>query len=102
MKKPTDSTKIGLREIATIAKVSVASVSRVLNGNSRVDPAIRSSVLSAATKLGVDLSQRNKSRTLAFLLSNRLMLHPFHSRVLSGAEAYCAAHGWDMIFLSFN
>ena len=30
------------------------------------------------------------------------MLHPFHSRVLSGAEAHCAANGWDMIFLSFN
>jgi DNA-binding LacI/PurR family transcriptional regulator len=95
-------TKIGLREIAALSKVSVASVSRVLNGNSRVDPAIRKVVLSAAEKLEVDLSKRNKAKTLAFLLSNRVMLHPFHSRVLSGAEAHCAANGWDMVFLSFN
>jgi DNA-binding LacI/PurR family transcriptional regulator len=39
---------------------------------------------------------------LAFVLSNRAMLHAFHSRILSGAEAHCAAHGWDMVFLSFN
>jgi len=94
--------KIGLREIAAEAHVSVPTVSRVLNGNSRVDPAIQAVVLQAAAKLDVDLSQRNKAKSLAFILSNRLMLHPFHSRVLSGAEAQCAAHGWDMVFLSFN
>lgn len=99
--KPPQS-KIGLREIAEIAQVSVATVSRVLNGNNRVDPAIQTQVLQAAAKLDVDVSQRNKAKALAFLLSNRLMLHPFHSRVLSGAEAYCASHGWDMVFLSFH
>ena len=104
MKKSTDpkKNKIGLREIATQASVSVATVSRVLNGNNRVDPAIREVVLDAAAKLNVDLSQRNKTKALAFLLSNRAMLHAFHSRILLGAEAYCAANGWDMVFLSFN
>ena len=94
--------KIGLREIAAEANVSVATVSRVLNGNNRVDPAIREVVLNAAAKLDVDLSQRNKTKALAFLLSNRAMLHAFHSRILLGAEAYCAANGWDMVFLSYN
>jgi DNA-binding LacI/PurR family transcriptional regulator len=94
--------KVGLREIAALAKVSASTVSRVLNGNSRVDPTIRKIVLDAAARLDVDLSQRNKSKALAFLLSNRAVLHAFHSRVLSGAEAHCAAHGWDMVFLSFN
>jgi DNA-binding LacI/PurR family transcriptional regulator len=94
--------KVGLREIAALSKVSVASVSRVLNGNSRVAPSLRSAVLAAAAKLNVDLSQPTKGRTLAFLFSNRLMLHPFHSRLLAGAEAHCAANGWDIIFLSFN
>ncbi len=94
--------KVGLREIAAVAQVSVATVSRVLNGNNRVDPTIQARVMEAATKLDVDVSQRNKAKALAFILSNRLMLHPFHSRVLSGAEAHCAAHGWDMVFLSFN
>lgn len=94
--------KTGLREIAAIASVSITTVSRVLNGNNRVDAAIQQRVLSAAAKLNVDLSKRNKTKALAFLLSNRAMLHPFHSRVLQGAEACCAAHGWDIIFLSFN
>lgn len=104
MKESTDprKNKIGLREIAAEAKVSVATVSRVLNGNNRVDPSIREVVLDAAAKLNVDLSQRNKTKALAFLLSNRAMLHAFHSRILLGAEAYCAANGWDMVFLSFN
>jgi DNA-binding LacI/PurR family transcriptional regulator len=94
--------KPGLQQIAKAAHVSVATVSRVLNGNSRVDRALQKAVLDAAAKLEIDLSQRNKTKALAFLLSNRAMLHAFHSRILTGAEAHCAAHGWDMVFLSFN
>jgi DNA-binding LacI/PurR family transcriptional regulator len=94
--------KVGLREIATAANVSIATASRVLTGNSRVAPGIQKTVLEEARKLGIDPSQRNKAKSLAFLLSNRAMLHAFHSRILSGAEAHCAAHGWDMVFLSFN
>ena len=94
--------KVGLREIASAARVSTATVSRVLNGNNRVDPAIQQVVLAAAARLGVDISRRNKTKALAFLLSNRAMLHAFHSRILSGAEAHCAANGWDMVFLAFK
>lgn len=94
--------KVGLLEIASAAGVSVATVSRVLNGNNRVDPAIQKTVLEAARNLNVDLSQRNKTKALAFVLSNRAPLESFQSRVLAGAEAFCTAHGWDILFLSFN
>jgi DNA-binding LacI/PurR family transcriptional regulator len=94
--------KLGLREIAAAAHVSVATASRVLNGNNRVDPALQKVVLDAAAKLNVDISQRNRTKALAFLLGNRTMMHTFHYRILLGAEAYCSARGWDMIFLSFN
>ena len=94
--------KVGLREIAAAAGVSLATVSRVLNGNSRVDPAIQKAVLDAAAGLDIDLSQRNKTKAIAFLQCNRTMLHAFHSRILVGAEQCCAAHGWDMVFLSFS
>jgi DNA-binding LacI/PurR family transcriptional regulator len=93
--------KLGLREIASAAQVSVATVSRVLNGSNRVDPDLQRSVLKAASRLGIDLSQRNKAKALAFLLSNRTVMHSFHSRILQGAEAYCAERGWDVVFLSF-
>src|SRR5580658_7491456 len=94
--------KVGLREVAAAAGVSLATVSRVLNGNSRVDPGIQKSVLDAAAKLDIDLSQRNKTKAIAFLQCNRNMMHAFHSPILVGAEQCCAAHGWDMVFLSFN
>lgn len=100
--KPVKGKKLGLREIATEANVSMATVSRVLNGNSRVSPEIQKLVLEAAAKLDFDPSQRNKSKALAFVLSNRAMLHPFHSRILIGAETYCAQHGWDIVFLLYN
>ncbi len=103
MKKASSKNrKVGLREIASAANVSVATASRVLSGNTRVDRDIKKIVLEQAKKLGIDPAQRNKTKTLAFLLSNRAMLHAFHSRILSGAEAHCTANGWDMVFLSFN
>lgn len=94
--------KACLRDVAASAGVSVATVSRVLNGNNRVDPVIQKKVLEAAAKLDVDPSQRNKTKALAFLLCNRTMMHAFHSRILIGAQEQCAEHGWDMIFLPFN
>src|SRR6202167_441630 len=101
-KAPSKKSKVGLREIASAANVSVATASRVLSGNTRVDRDIQKIVLEQAKKLGIDPAQRNKTKTLAFLLSNRAMLHAFHSRILSGAEAHCTANGWDMVFLSFH
>lgn len=97
-KKP----KIGLREIAGAAKVSVATASRVLSGNNRVAPEIQKAVWEQAKKLGVDPTQRNRTKSLAFILCNRAMLHAFHSRILSGAEAHCAANGWEMLYLSYK
>jgi DNA-binding LacI/PurR family transcriptional regulator len=94
--------KVGLREIASSAGVSISTVSRILNGNIRVDPDLRQVVLSAVTKLGIDLSQRDKTKAFVFLLSNRGMSDAFHSRILLGAEAACVAHGWDILFLSYN
>jgi DNA-binding LacI/PurR family transcriptional regulator len=99
---PSKKSKLGLREIASAAQVSIATVSRVLNGSNRVDPAIRKSVLAAAADLDIDLSQRNRTKALAFLLSNRAMQHVFHSSILLGAEAYCAARHWELIFQSSN
>src|SRR5258708_10967698 len=98
--RASKKTKLGLREIASAAQVSIATVSRVLNGSNRVDPAIRKSVLAAAAELDVDLTERNKTKALAFLLSNRPVQHVFHSNILLGAEAYCAARGWELVFQS--
>jgi DNA-binding LacI/PurR family transcriptional regulator len=100
--KPVKKGRLGLREIASAANVSIATVSRVLNGSKRVDATIQRAVLAAAAELDVDFSQRNKTKALAFLLSNRAMQHAFHSRILLGAEAHCAARGWELVFQSLD
>jgi DNA-binding LacI/PurR family transcriptional regulator len=93
-----------LHDVARLAKVSPATVSRVVASNPSVDPAIRRQVYRAAEKLGVDLEQRRKgkSKVLAFLLANRDVLHSFQARVLLGAETYCSQHNWELLFMSFR
>ena len=44
----------------------------------------------------------SRTRIIAFLLSNRGVLHPFHSAVLMGAEAFCAEHDYALLFVPFQ
>ncbi|HET9179734.1 MAG TPA: LacI family DNA-binding transcriptional regulator [Terriglobia bacterium] len=94
--------KLRVQELATRASVSVATVSRILNGSARVSQELQDRVRKAAAEIGINLQDTTRSRTVAFVLGNRHMLHMFHSRVLAGAQDYCTAHGWDAIFLSYN
>jgi DNA-binding LacI/PurR family transcriptional regulator len=91
-----------LRDIAKLANVSAATVSRVANGNPQVDAEIQARVYAAARQLGVDLTSTRKNRVIAFVLGNRDSLNEFQSRILLGAEAYCNQHGWDLQFISFR
>ncbi len=92
------------RDIGRAAKVSPATVSRVARGNPTVDPAIRNRVKSVAARLGVALGEKRgeSGRMLAFLLSNRDVLHSFQARILVGAQSYCARMNRELVFLSFQ
>ncbi len=46
--------------------------------------------------------RESRTRIIAFLLSNRGVLHPFHSAVLMGAEAFCAEHDYALLFVPFQ
>jgi DNA-binding LacI/PurR family transcriptional regulator len=94
--------KVTLEEVARASGLSIATVSRVINGSVRVRPNLNERVIKAAVKLGFDLERRNTSRIVAFLLSNRPVLHPFHSAVLVGAEAHCAANDFGVLFLPLH
>lgn len=96
--------KTTLHSLAQAAKVSPATVSRIVAGNPTVDPEIRMHVRKVAEKLGIDLEERRKgrSRIIAFLLANRDVLHNFQARVLLGAEAHCSQHNWELLFMSFH
>lgn len=95
-------TKTTLRDVAQLANVSSATVSRVANGNPQVDAEIGARVLAAAKELGIDLTRSRKNRTIAFVLGNRDALNEFQSRILLGAEGYCLQQGWDLHFISFR
>lgn len=101
MKQKSEDKK-NLGDVAKLAGVSIATVYRVASGNADVSREIQKRVRDAAAKLEIGLDRRKKTNVLAFLLSNRDMLHPFHSHVLMGAEAACTARGWDMIFQIFR
>jgi DNA-binding LacI/PurR family transcriptional regulator len=96
--------KITLDDLARAAKVSPATVSRVVAGVPTVDPALRMKVRKIAEKLGVDLEQRRRSQSkvVTFLLGNRDILHPFQARLLMGAGACCTENNWEVLFLCFN
>lgn len=91
-------------DVAKLAGVSTATVSRVARGQFNVDSAIRARVRKAAGELGLDLEQRRneKSTIIAFLLSNRDVLHSFQSHILLGAEAYCSAQRKELLFMSLR
>jgi DNA-binding LacI/PurR family transcriptional regulator len=82
----------------------MATVSRVARGQSTVDPAIRARVMKAAKEIGLDLEQRRheKSSIIAFILSNRDVLHSFQARILLGAENYCSSQNRELLFMSFR
>jgi LacI family transcriptional regulator len=94
--------KVRLQDIARAAGVSGATVSRVINRTGRVSPEIAARVQRMAGRMKVDLASRLKPRLIAFVLGNRPLLHPFHSRILAGVEAYCATHDYHVVFVSLQ
>jgi DNA-binding LacI/PurR family transcriptional regulator len=88
--------------VARLAKVSVTAVSRIANGSAKVAPSVQATVLAAARKLGVTLTAGKRNRTITFILGNRDTVNEFQSKVLLGAEVYCAQHDWDLHFISFR
>jgi LacI family transcriptional regulator len=94
--------KVRVTDLARLAGVSPSTVSRVLNGTARVNPEIQARVRNAATESGFKFEPASRTKVIAFLLANRDLLHPFHSRVLVGAEAFCSANNYSMLFLPFH
>lgn len=96
------SRRVKLADVARAAGVSVATVSRLVGGQAIVSPEMRDRIVKAAVRLGFDLAGGKRPKIIAFLLSNRGVLHPFHSTVLTGAETYCAEHDYGLLFLSLQ
>src|SRR3954451_14594882 len=96
--------RVSFQDVARLAKVSAATVSRVARGNATVHEEMERRIRNAADKLGLSLedSRHDRLSTVAFLLCNRDVHHTFQSMVLLGAEAYCAANDRELLFVSFR
>jgi DNA-binding LacI/PurR family transcriptional regulator len=90
-----------MKEVAKLAGVSVATVSRVLNNNPDVSPELRSRVLQAVEKLNykrnrVARSLRAKTSLIIGLLISDIQ-NPFFTSVVRGVEDVAYAHGYTLL-----
>ena len=90
----------GINEVAQLAGVSTATVSRALSGNGHVSEATRERVLAAALELGYVVSS-NASGLATGRTKNVGVVIPFLNRwfygaVLEGAQSALLSHGYDL------
>ena len=96
----------GINEVAELAGVSTATVSRALSGNGHVSPSTRERVKSAALQLGYVVSS-NASSLATGRTKNVGVVIPFlnrwfYSSVIEGAERALLAHGYDLTLYNLS
>ncbi|MBO9617522.1 MAG: LacI family DNA-binding transcriptional regulator [Niabella sp.] len=102
------TTKSDLKDVARSAGVSIATVSRVINGEAVVKEATRLAVNAAIKKLGYRpnraaqrLRSTHRSRKLIGLLIPDIH-NPYYIDIISGIDAYASAHGATIIIGDFS
>ena len=96
----------GINEVAQLAGVSTATVSRALSGNGHVSDATRQRVHEAALELGYVVSS-NASSLATGRTKNVGVVIPFLNRwffgaVLEGAEQALLGHGYDLTLYNLS
>lgn len=96
----------GINEVAELAGVSTATVSRALSGNGHVSAATRERVHSAAAELGYVVSS-NASSLATGRTKNVGVVIPFLNRwfyasVVEGAERALLSHGYDLTLYNLS
>jgi LacI family transcriptional regulator len=91
-----------IKDVAAEAKVSVKSVSRVLNKEGHVTPKLAAKVLAAAAKLNYqpDFAARSLRSSRSYLLGllvSKVVSPAFNSEMQIGAGATCKANGYHLI-----
>ncbi len=93
---------VNQRDIAKLAGVSSATVSRVVNSDKKVSPKTMKRVLSIIKEHGYvqnamarDLRMSN-SRTIGYLVPD--IKNPFFTSMLNGFQEMCFKQGYDIIF----
>ena len=97
-----------IKDVASKASVSVGTVSRVLNDSSNVDAGLREKVASVIRELGYRPNARaqsfvrERSKVIAFVLSNGIELSSAYAHMLLGIEEFCAESGYHLLFTRFQ
>jgi LacI family transcriptional regulator len=91
-----------IRSIAKRTGVSIATVSRVLNGSTSVSKPVRERVMKATSQAGYMPSVGKRSNTnIAVLYTGRPSLgSPFDSAVLQGMSNGLEQHGYDLLVMT--
>lgn len=96
----------GINEVAELAGVSTATVSRALSGNGHVSAATRERVKTAALELGYVVSSNASSlatgRTKNIGVVVPFLTRWFYSSVVDGAERALLGHGYDLTLYNLS
>jgi LacI family transcriptional regulator len=93
--------EVTIKDVAATARVSVATVSRVLNGSDRVDPELAARVQEAAARLsyrrsGLARSLRaQRARVVGLIISD--IRNPFFTDVVRGIEDRVGEDGYSLV-----
>tara|TARA_B110001450_G_C17666706_1_gene499867 strand:- start:228 stop:1283 length:1056 start_codon:yes stop_codon:yes gene_type:complete len=109
-KDPTQTSSSGrrptIREVALAADTSIGTVSRVLNGNSKVAKATKLRVMDAIRSTGYQLNiaaqmmRTKRSMTIGLLIPD--IVSPTFSKIAAGAEAVLSEEGYLLLVASAN
>jgi LacI family transcriptional regulator len=90
-----------ISDVASLAGVSTATVSRTLNGKSTVDPELAARVLAAATELGYQPNgparnlRRQEAAVLVLIISD--VENPFFTAIARGVEDVAHTVGYSVV-----
>ena len=93
--------RVTIRDVAAIAEVSPATVSRVLNADERVAPELRMRVLAAVERLGYRPNSQARSlrtqatRVIGLIISD--IQNPFFTSLVRGVEDVAQASGYSVV-----
>ncbi|MBW7886257.1 MAG: LacI family DNA-binding transcriptional regulator [Caldilineaceae bacterium] len=95
-----------IKDVAALANVSIATVSRVLNGNATVSPELVLRVQAAVEKLSYQPNKlarslrRNESATVGVLIPDSS--NPFFAELAKGVEDACFSEGFNVVLCNTN
>jgi LacI family transcriptional regulator len=97
---------ITIKDVAKLADVSTATVSRVINNDTRISPSTRTHVLEVIEKLNYKVNsiarslKSNRTFTVGFLTPE--IANDFFMTVAQGVENALREHGYNMIICNSN